>query len=35
MELRAGMKISATKIVETPRTEITESHVVTGVTPKK
>jgi hypothetical protein len=35
MELRPGMKISATKIVESPRTEITESNVVTGVTPKK
>ena len=35
MELRQGMKITATKIVESPRTEITDSNVVTGVTPKK
>jgi hypothetical protein len=34
MELRPGMKINATKIVESPRTEITESNVVTGVAPK-
>jgi hypothetical protein len=35
MELRPGMKISATKVVESPRTEVTESNVVTGVGPKK
>ena len=35
MDLRPGMKITATKIVESPRTEITESNVVTGETPKK
>jgi hypothetical protein len=35
MELRPGMKISATKVVEAPRTEITESNVVTGLGPKK
>lgn len=35
MELRTGMKVTATKIVEAPRTEITESNVVTGVAPKK
>ena len=34
MELRPGMKITATKIVESPRIEITESNVVTGVAPK-
>jgi len=32
MELRPGMRISATKVVESPRTEITESNVV-GVAP--
>jgi hypothetical protein len=35
MELRPGMKISATKVVEAPRTEITESNVVTGLGPRK
>lgn len=35
MELRAGMKVTATKIVEAQRSEITESNVVTGVAPKK
>ena len=35
MELRQGMKISATKVVESPRTEVTESNVVTGTMPKK
>ena len=35
MELRPGMNITATKIVESPRTEIAMSHVVTGVGPKK
>jgi len=34
MELRPGMRISATKVVESPRTEITESNVVTGVAPR-
>src|SRR5262245_25102898 len=34
MELRPGMKISATKVVESPRTEITESNVVTGTGPR-
>src|SRR5262245_10406005 len=34
MELSPGMKISATKVVESPRIEITESNVVTGVAPK-
>ena len=34
MELRRGQKLSATKVVEAPRTEITESNVVTGVTKK-
>lgn len=35
MELRPGMKLSATKVVESPRTEITESNVVTGKGPGK
>ena len=35
MELRQGMKISATKVVESPRTEVTEANVVTGTMPKK
>ena len=35
MELRQGMNITATKIVESPRTEITTDNVVTGVGPKK
>ena len=35
MELRPGMNITATKIVESPRTEITTDNVVTGVGPKK
>ncbi len=34
MELRPGMRITATKVVESPRTEISESNVVTGVKPK-
>ena len=33
-ELRQGMKITATKVVEAPRTEITEDNFVTGVAPK-
>jgi hypothetical protein len=33
-ELRPGMKVTATKVVEAPRTEITEGNVVTGVSPK-
>ena len=35
MELRPGMKLTATKVVEVPRTEIREENVVTGVGPKK
>ena len=35
MELRPGMNITATKVVEAPRTEITTDNVVTGVGPKK
>ena len=35
MELRPGNKITATKIVESPRTEVTMENVVTGVGPKK
>ena len=35
MELRQGMNITATKIVEAPRTEIATDNVVTGVGPKK
>ena len=35
MELRPGMNITATKIVESPRTEIAMNNVVTGVGPKK
>ena len=35
MELRQGMNITATKIVESPRTEIATDNVVTGVGPKK
>ena len=35
MELRPGMNLTATKIVESPRTEITMENVVTGVGPKK
>jgi hypothetical protein len=35
MELRPGMNLTATKIVESPRTEITTDNVVTGVGPKK
>lgn len=35
MELRQGMKLTATKIVESPRTEVTMDNVVTGVGPKK
>jgi hypothetical protein len=34
-ELRPGLKISATKIVESPRTEVMESNVVTGIGPRK
>jgi hypothetical protein len=33
-ELRPGMNVSATKIVEVPRTEIAETTVVTGKSPK-
>ena len=35
MELRQGMNLTATKVVESPRTEITTDNVVTGVGPKK
>jgi hypothetical protein len=35
MQLRQGMILTATKIVESPRTEITTDNVVTGVGPKK
>jgi hypothetical protein len=35
MELRPGMNLTATKIVESPRTEIATDAVVTGVGPKK
>jgi hypothetical protein len=35
MELRQGMNLVATKIVESPRTEVTMDNVVTGVGPKK
>ena len=35
MELRPGMNLTATKIVESPRTEVTMDNVVTGVGPKK
>jgi hypothetical protein len=35
MELRQGNKLTATKIVESPRSEITTDNVVTGVAPKK
>jgi hypothetical protein len=35
MELRPGMHLTATKIVESPRTEVTMDNVVTGVGPKK
>ena len=35
MELSQGMNLTATKIVESPRTEITMDNVVTGVGPKK
>jgi hypothetical protein len=35
MELRPGMNLTATKIVESPRTDITMDNVVTGVGPKK
>jgi hypothetical protein len=34
-DLRPGMKISATKIVEAPSTVVTESNVVTGLGPRK
>jgi hypothetical protein len=33
-ELRQGMNVSATKIVEEPRTEIAETTVITGKSPK-
>ena len=33
-ELRKGMKVSATKIVEEPRTEISTKTVITGKAPK-
>jgi hypothetical protein len=35
MELRPGMNLTATKIVESQRTEVTTDNVVTGVGPKK
>jgi hypothetical protein len=35
MDLRPGLKITATKIVESPRTEVAESNVVTGEAPMK
>jgi hypothetical protein len=35
MELRPGMNLTATKIVESPRTETATDAVVTGVGPKK
>ena len=35
MELRQGMNLTASKIVESQRTEITMDNVVTGVGPKK
>ena len=35
MQLRPGMNLTATKIVESPRTEITTDAVVNGVCPKK
>jgi hypothetical protein len=35
MQLRPGMNITATKIVESQRTEVTMDNVVTGVGPKK
>ena len=35
MELRPGMNLTATKIVESQRTEFTTDNVVTGVGPKK
>ena len=35
MELRPGMHLTASKIVESQRTEITTENVVTGVGPKK
>ena len=35
MELRPGMNLTATKIVESPRTEVTMDNVVTGAGPKK
>ena len=35
MELRQGMNLTASKIVESQRTEITTDNVVTGVGPKK
>ena len=34
MELRPGMKLTATKIVEEPISVITKDVVVTGVAPK-
>ena len=33
-ELKQGMNVSATKIVEVPRTEISETTVITGKSPK-
>jgi hypothetical protein len=33
-DLREGMKLSATKIVSEPRTEISKETVVTGKSPK-
>ena len=34
VDLKPGMKVSATKVVESPRTEVTTANVVTGVSPK-
>jgi hypothetical protein len=33
-ELRKGMKVSATKIVEQPRAEFSQTVIVTGKSPK-
>jgi len=34
VDLKQGMKVSATKIVEAPSHDVTTSAVVTGVSPK-
>jgi hypothetical protein len=34
-QLRQGDSLTATKVVETPRTDVTEANVVTGTAPKK